>query len=63
MKGIIEYAGKRVHYYICNKCKAEVPSLMCRIIDLSKPDTPENWMEICDQCYEEEVKENDDENS
>lgn len=59
MKKIIEYDGRRLHQYLCNKCGNEVLSLMCRIIDITKPDTPENWLELCDQCQKEEVKENE----
>lgn len=43
--------------YICPKCGQEVVSLLCWVIDPSKPDTPENWMELCSDCLEsKEVK-------
>ena len=54
MKKIIEHNGHKVHQYLCNKCKQEVLSLMCRIIDITKPDTPENWIELCGSCFQEE---------
>jgi hypothetical protein len=38
--------------YFCDKCKIEVYSLICRRIDGEDYD-------ICDQCYEEEVKGNE----
>ncbi len=59
MKNIIEYDGRKVHQYLCNKCKREALSLMCRIIDITKPDTAENWLELCDRCHDEEVKGNE----
>ena len=38
--------------YICDKCYAEVYSLICRKMDGEDYD-------ICSECYEEEVKEED----
>ena len=34
--------------YICDRCTAEVYSLVCRFID-------GEWEEICQKCHEEEV--------
>jgi len=39
--------GKKV--YICSVCYAEVYSLICRVIN-------GEWIEVCFQCYQEEVK-------
>jgi len=50
MKGIIECAGQRVHYYLCDNCKAEVYSLLCRRID------GKDW-DICFECWEQERRE------
>ena len=46
----IHVNGQKI--YICNKCYAEVYSLICRIID-------GEWIEVCSQCYDEEVGKND----
>lgn len=42
--------------YVCPQCGLEVPSLKCRIIDVRKPNQADNWIEICQECQEEEVK-------
>ena len=51
MKKIIEHDGRRDHLYLCDCCLKEVYSLLCRRID------GKDW-DICDKCYQEEVKEN-----
>ena len=50
MKKIIEYAGGTIKYYLCDNCRAEVISLKCIIIDPSKPNQSDNWIELCREC-------------
>jgi len=50
MKRVIEYDGRKIKYYLCGNCKKEVTSLRCWLIDPSKPNQSDNWIELCQEC-------------
>lgn len=56
MKRVIEYNGRKIKFYLCNRCLAETTSLFCFLLNPSGPNTEENWVELCSECYKEEVK-------